>query len=129
MIATSQSIKYTINDNKNCIGKIFVSKFIKNLDSYKIPFIRTEKKDLIKIGIGDYEDFDSFIISSLNDYFNKINDDVLNKDEMLDNYTKLYSLWSNICECKENNNLVKLNEFYNKISYGLCLLGYEDKQL
>ena len=129
MIAISQSVKYNINDGGNLLGQIVVSDFIKSTQKYKVPFIKISKQILVKVGTGDYDDFDSFIVSSLNDYYNKITKDTINREENIENYTKLYSLWSKICECKENDNAVKLNELYNKISYGLYLLGYEDKQL
>lgn len=131
MIATSQCIKMDLYEKQNLIGKIKLSKFIKNINSYKLPFEKTNKKTLIKIGTGDYSDFDSFIISSLNDYYNKLSNptDLDTKENMLDNYKRLYSLWASICEAKEQNNIVELNNLYNKISYGLYLLGYDDKQL
>lgn len=131
MISASQSIKIKLFEKDNFIGKLKISKFLKNLDIYKIPFEQTGKKTLIKIGSGDYEDFDSFIISSLNDYYAKLNNptDLDTKEKMLEEYKNLYSLWTKICLAKENNNAVELNELYNKISYGLYLLGYDDKQL
>jgi hypothetical protein len=131
MIATSQSIKIDLKNNDENIGKIIVSKFLKNISMYKIPFVNSGKKTLVKVGTGDYENFDSFIISSLNDYYNNLNNptDIETKEEMLENYKRLYSLWSEICEAKENNEVVKIHNLYNKISYGLYLLGYDDKQL
>lgn len=131
MLVSSQCIKMDLYENQILIGKLKISKFIKEVNSYKIPFIKTGKKILIKIGIGDYSDFDSFIISSLNDYYNKLNNptDLDTKENMLEDYKRLYSLWTKICYSKEHNDIIELNTLYNKISYGLYLLGYDDKQL
>lgn len=131
MLATSQSKKYTISENQKRIGNVTVSDFIKEGSFYKIPFQEAPKMEVIKIGNGDYSDFDSFIISSLNDYYQKLNtpSDLETKEKMLDDYTKLYSLWTEICNKKEANALAELTDLYNKMSYGLYLLGYEDHQL
>jgi len=131
MLAASKSIKYDINDDNIYLGKLVISKFVKDISNYKIPFIKIKKQTLTKIGNGDYADFDSFIISSLNDYYTKLStpSDLETKEKMLENYTKLYSLWSSICSKKSENDVVELNSLYNKISYGLYLMGYSDKQL
>ena len=131
MIALSQSYKYNLDSNGKKLGTLFISKFIKNIDRYKMPFEDTSKKELIKIGNGNYDNIDNFIIESLNDYYKKLSSpsDVTSKEDMLDNYTKLYELWNGICQKKEENNIVELNDLYGKISYGLYLLGYNDNQL
>lgn len=131
MLASSQSIKMNLYEKDTLIGKLKLSKFIKDIKLYKFPFVKTNTKILVKVGTGDYNDFDSFIISSLNDYYNKLSNptDLDTKENMLEKYKQLYSLWSEICSAKENNEVVKLNQLYNKISYGLYLLGYDDKQL
>ena len=131
MISNSQSRKYKLEENNVNLGTLIVSKFIKNPSFYKMPFTKNKKQTLIKIGNGDYSDFDNFIITSLNDYYTKLSSpsDLETKEKMLSDYTILYSLWSSICQKKEENNIVELNNLYNIISYGLYLLGYSDKQL
>ena len=131
MITISQSIKYNINDNDNYCGRLLISKYIKPKESYKIPFQITPKRTLVKIGIGDYNDFISFVISALNDYYNKLStpSDLDTKEKMLENYTRLHKLWVDLCKAKDVNAVVEINELYDKISYGLYLLGYEDNQL
>ena len=131
MLALSQSIKYKITIEGKSLGTLLVSKFIKDINNYKYPFEDTKKMTLVKIGNGNYDDIDSFIIDSLNDYYKKLSSpsDVDTKEDMLNEYTKLYSLWTEICNIKDTGNFVKLNELYGKISYGLYLLGYEDNQL
>ena len=131
MLALSQSLKYNLKENNKNIGTLVVSKFIKSIDRYKFPFEDTSKKELVKIGNGTYENFDNFVIASLNDYYSKLSNpsDVETKEEMLDKYAKLYEMWSSICKMKKENNIVELNKLYNKISYGLFLLGYDDNQL
>ena len=131
MIALSQSLKYNLKENDKNIGTLLVSKFIKSIDRYKMPFEYVPKKELIKIGNGTYENFDNFVISSLNDYYSKLSSpsDVETKESMLEKYTQLYELWASICEKKKENNIIELNKLYNKISYGLFLLGYDDNQL
>jgi len=131
MISISQSIKYNIDENNNYFGKLFVSKFLKAKESYKIPFQKTAKKTLVKIGNGDYNDFVSFVISALNDYYTKLStpSDLDTKEKMLENYTRLHKLWVDLCKAKDVNDVVQINELYDKLSYGLYLLGYEDKQL
>lgn len=131
MIALSQSIKYDLDNDGKKIGTLILSKFIKETSRYKIPFEDTPKKTLIKIGNGTYENFDNFIISSLNDYYSKLSNpsDLETKEDMLEEYSKLYELWSSICDKKNENNVIELNELYGKISYGLYLLGYDDNQL
>ena len=131
MLAASQSIKYNIDNDGKFIGKLKVSKFIKSINKYKLPFSDTKKLEVIKIGIGDYDDFDNFIISSLNDYYKKLSSpsDVESKEDMLETYSNLYSLWEQICKEKAQNNYDELSDLYNKISYGLYILGYSDNQL
>lgn len=131
MLALSQSYKYDLDSNDKKFGTLIVSKFLKETSRYKMPFEDTPKKELIKIGNGDYDNVDNFIIESLNDYYKKLSSpsDVDSKEEMLENYTKLYQLWTSICNKKEEKNVVELNELYGKISYGLYLLGYTDNQL
>ena len=131
MLALSQSYKYDLDSNDKKFGTLIVSKFLKETRRYKMPFEDTPKKELIKIGNGDYDNVDNFIIESLNDYYKKLSSpsDVDSKEEMLENYTKLYQLWTSICNKKEEKNVVELNELYGKISYGLYLLGYTDNQL
>ncbi|MBE6161556.1 MAG: hypothetical protein E7158_05020 [Firmicutes bacterium] len=131
MIALSQSLKYNLNSNDKLLGTLLVSKFIKSIDRYKMPFEDTSKKELVKIGNGSYDNFDNFVISSLNDYYSKLSSpsDVETKEDMLEKYTELYELWSSICDNKKENNVEELNKLYNKISYGLFLLGYDDNQL
>lgn len=130
MIADSQSIKYELS-GENLKGIFKVSKFVKSLSDYKFPFNYVDEKTLIKIGSGDYNDFDSFIISSLNDYYNSLSlpTDLDTKENMLEEYKKLYLVWSQICDAKQNDDIVKLKELYQIISYGLLQLGYEDKGL
>ena len=131
MLAASQSIKYNIDNDGKFIGKLKVSKFIKSINKYKLPFSDTKKLEVIKIGIGDYDDFDNFIISSLTDYYKKLSSpsDVESKEDMLETYSNLYSLWEQICKEKAQNNYDELSDLYNKISYGLYILGYSDNQL
>lgn len=131
MISVSQSIKYNLEENGSYLGELTISKFIKKISLYKIPFVKVRKQKIIKIGNGNYKNFDDFIIFSLNDYYAKLNNinDLKKKEEMLNDYKVLYTLWSNICLKKEENNLLELNSLYNKISYKLYLLGYSDNQL
>ena len=131
MLATSQSTKYEIEINNQRRGTLAVSHFLEDPSFYKIPFEKTDQKTIIKIGQGDYNDFDSFIILSLNDYYKKLNEpnDLKVKEDMLAHYTQLYTLWQKICQQKESNQINELEKSYHKISYGLYLLGYEDKQL
>lgn len=129
MILKSQSIEYKLDSNGKDLGTMLVSKNIKDTSVYKYPFMSPNKKlEVVKIGSGNYNDFDSFIIASLNDYFNKLSNpsDLETKEGMLDKYTKLYNLWSIICEKKETNDVASLQKYYDKISYGLYQLGYND---
>lgn len=131
MLALSQSRKYEININDKTKGVLLISKFLKDISLYKIPFEETDKLEVLKIGNGDYDDVDTFIVDSLNDYYKKLSSpsDVETKESMLSTYTKLYELWTSINHKKEENNIVELNELYDKLSYGLYLIGYEDNQL
>ena len=131
MLASSQSVKYKIDNNGKFLGKLKVSKFIKEISKYKIPFADTKKLVVEKIGVGDYDNFDAFIITSLNDYYKKLSSpsDVESKEKMLETYSNLYSLWENICNMKNTDDYNELNSLYNKISYGLYILGYDDEQL
>ena len=131
MLTSSQSIKYKIDNNGKPVGKLKVSKFIKDISKYKVPFEDSKKLVIDKIGVGTYDNFDSFIIESLNDYYKKLTNpsDVDKKEEMLETYTNLYSLWEKICQQKDQGNYVEIRKLYNKISYGLFILGYDDEQL
>lgn len=131
MIALSQSSKYDINYGENEKGNLLVSSFINKGKEYKLPFLSMPKLNLVKIGNGNHANFDEFIIESLNDYYSKLSGpgDLGTKEKMLEDYKKLYSLWLQICECKEKNDVLRINKLYNMISYGLFLIGYEDHLL
>ena len=131
MLALSQCKKYEIDINSKSKGVLLISKFLKDISLYKIPFEDNNKMEIVKIGNGDYDDVDTFIVDSLNDYYKKLSSpsDVETKESMLSTYTKLYELWTSINHKKEENNIVELNELYGKLSYGLYLIGYEDNQL
>ena len=59
MLSSSQSIKINLYEKDTLIGKLKLSKFIKDIKLYKIPFVKTSAKVLVKVGTGDYNDFDS----------------------------------------------------------------------
>ncbi len=131
MIFANQCKKYDIKINAEYYGKLQVSNFLNRYAKYRFPFIKNEEGIIVKIGDSNLIRYDEYIIASLNDYYNKLSDpsDLSIKEKMLDNYTKLYSLWSEINIKKDENNILELNELYKKISYGLYILGYNEIQL
>ena len=118
MLTSSQSIKYKIYNNCKDIGEFKVSNFLNDIKKYKIPFEDSKKLVIDKIGVGTYDNFDAFIIESLNDYYKKLTNpsDVDKKEDMLEIYSNLYSLWENICKQKDQGNYIEIRKLYNKIT-------------
>ena len=91
------------------------------------PFIHNGARSIISIGRVNYELLDSFIVNSLNNYYQNMN---LTKNEetrkmQVANYQELYDLWQKVAIAKSNNDQ-NLNSYYDDLVYRLYLLGYRN---
>ena len=91
------------------------------------PFDRTKKGTVLSIGRVNYGLLDNFIITSLNDYYQKAMTckEAELKDKMLKEYNDLYLLWYTINQAKQQQN-PNLNSYYDDLVYRLYLLGYKE---
>lgn len=114
-------------DQGKRIGKIYYnSKFLfKGNDA--IPFTRNQKMILKSDGRVNYAVLDQFVITSLTDFYQKINN-IKNEEEkakQISTYQRLYYLWQRVMQAKQTND-INLNNYYDDIVYQLYLLGYRN---
>ena len=96
-------------------------------DKFTPLFTRINEQYKVKqVGRVDYNYLDSFIIKSLNDYYQKINvGDEEQRHQKALVYQRLYSSWNDILKAKKNPN-IEVNELYDAIVYELYLIGYKE---
>lgn len=114
-------------DQGKRIGKIYYNpKFLfKGNDA--IPFTRNQKMILKSDGRVNYAVLDQFVITSLTDFYQKINN-IKNEEEkskQISTYQRLYYLWQRVMQAKQTND-INLNSYYDDIVYQLYLLGYRN---
>ena len=91
----------------------------------KRPIDKNKGMEVVSIGRVNYALLDQFIMQSLNDYYQKINQ-VKHEEERkqrIIEYNTLYQLWYQVNVAKQTNDL-SLNSYYDDIVYRLYLLGY-----
>ena len=91
------------------------------------PFDRTKKGTVLSIGRVNYGLLDNFIITSLNDYYQKgmLTKDEYKRNAFIKEYNELYILWYTINQAKNTQN-PNLNSYYDDLAYRLYLLGYKE---
>ena len=118
--------KYKIDENNIAIGELEINPVIIEKCEFSYPFIRENiRKIITKIGNRDYEKLNKYIIDSMNEYFNRLNNaSASEKKRMLVTYNRLYDMWKELHNYKKNNNLVEMDKVYDLFSYELYVLGY-----
>ena len=119
--------KLLLSDSGKVIGIVSYNPEINFKEEYRRPFIRNGKVIVDSIGRVNYNMLDTFIVTSLNDYYSKI---YLTKDEDKKNqniltYQELYNMWQNVVKAK-NMHDINLNAYYDGLLYRLYLLGYHN---
>ena len=118
--------KYKIDENDKSIGVIEANANLLKTNTFLKPLIRESRyKRIIKIGNRNYEVLNSYIIHSMNDYYNRLM--VSSKSErpmMYNTYNRLYEMWKDLHSFKKENNLVEMDRTYDLFSYELYVLGY-----
>ncbi len=118
--------KFTIDENNKFVGNIEVNTEILHSKNFIRPFIRDNiGKEIIKFGNRDYNAAEQYIITSLNDYYNRLNSATgSEKIKMLNTYRRLYGMWRELYNYKKSQNLVEIDKMYDLFSYELYILGY-----
>ena len=117
---------YKIEENNTTIGVLGVNEeLIKNGPFYK-PFVREKMdKQITKIGIRNYDALNNHIITSMNDYYNRLmSASGTERKNMLNIYNRMYGMWKELHNYKKSNNLVEMDKTYDLFSYELYVLGY-----
>lgn len=116
-----------LNDNNYYLGIIRYNEKELNQSEFLKPFYRDlTPKLILKIGKRNYPLYDQFIITSLNDYYKRMNEASKNEQEnMLQNYNRLYNSWTILNQAKQNHQYKIMEDSYDEISYQLYLLGYK----
>lgn len=120
--------KYTVDENSVLIGKIEANADILQAEDFVEPFIRDKMAvEITKLGNRDYQKLDQYIISSLNDYYNRMmSADEMEKKKMISVYRHLYDMWQDLHNFKITKNLEELDKMYDLFSYELYVLGYSN---
>lgn len=120
--------KYTVDENSVLIGKIEANADILQAENFVEPFIRDKMAvEITKLGNRDYQKLDQYIISSLNDYYNRMmSAEEIEKKKMISVYRHLYDMWQDLHNFKITKNLEELDKMYDLFSYELYVLGYSN---
>ena len=118
--------KFAVDENNISVGKIEANNDLLNAENFIRPFIRDNSvSEVTKFGNRDYEKLDQYIITSLNNYYNRLmNATETERDGMLNTYRHLYSMWQELHNFKISKNLVEIDKMYDLFSYELYILGY-----
>lgn len=120
--------KYTVDENSVLIGKIEANADILQAEDFVEPFIRDKMAvEITKLGNRDYQKLDQYIITSLNDYYNRMmSAEEIEKKKMISVYRHLYDMWQDLHNFKITKNLEELDKMYDLFSYELYVLGYSN---
>lgn len=120
--------KYTVDENSVLVGKIEANADILRAEGFVEPFIRDKMAvEITKLGNRDYQKLDQYIISSLNDYYNRMmSAEEIEKKKMISVYRHLYDMWQDLHNFKITKNLEELDKMYDLFSYELYVLGYSN---
>lgn len=116
-----------LNDNFNFMGIVKLNDSLLKRANFIQPIFRNTSPLIIqKVGKKDYHQYDEFIITSLNDYYNRMSSaSQKDREMMLLNYNRLYESWTKLNQAKSNQDFSNLDEQYDSLSYQLYLLGYK----
>lgn len=119
--------KFKVEENNTTIGELEVNQDFVKQNTFYQPMVREkETKEVLKVGTRDNEIIQKFIITSMNDYYNRLmNSNGNERTTMLTNYTRLYELWKELFNYKRTNNITEIDKTYDMFTYGLYLIGYE----
>ncbi len=118
--------KYKIAENDASVGTLEVNHNLLANSVFIRPFIREKNYKMItKIGNRDYEVLNKYIISSLNNYYIRLQKATKSEyKRMFNTYNRLYDMWKDLHNFKKENNLVEMDKTYDLFSYELYVLGY-----
>ena len=118
--------KFSIDEENNSIGKVEVNIDILKNEKFYYPFIRENtNQEIIRYGNRDYQEFEQFIITSLNDYYTRLmKSSGIEYNNMLKIYERLYEMWQDLYNFKLSKNIEEINKIYDVFSYELYLLGF-----
>ena len=127
MFNNSELKAYNLTSDGKMIGIVRYNQEVIGKEEMTRPFIHNGARSIISIGRVNYELLDSFIVNSLNNYYQNMN---LTKNEetrkmQVANYQELYDLWQKVAIAKSNNDQ-NLNSYYDDLVYRLYLLGYRN---
>lgn len=118
--------KYEVDENNILVGKVEVNSDLLKEKDFIRPFIRkVEATEITKLGNRDYQKLDQYIVTSLNNYYNRLMS--ANEEErkvMLNVYRRLYGMWRELHNFKISKNLTEIDKMYDLFSYELYVLGY-----
>ncbi len=119
--------EYNLLDFEQFIGKVLANDSLIKENTFDKSIIRNNASyEVVQIGVIDYEELNQFIIKSLNDYYNKINEgtnEEINKKKTI--YKHLYQIWDNILQA-ENIGAKTVDDLYDDLTYALYTLGYKN---
>ncbi len=126
MFDASSFKKYYVDEDNNAIGKITCNFDLIHNEQFIKPIIRdNDLKEITKFGNRDYLKLDQYIITSLNNYYNRlISTSGEERNNMLQTYRRLYSMWQELHNLKISKNLKEIDKMYDLFSYELYILGY-----
>ena len=130
MFADTTFKKFTIAEKDKLVGRLEINDNLIANNKFVRPFIRDiESKMITKVGNRNYEKLNTYIINSMNDYYNRLtnNSSVSEQQMMLSTYRHLYEMWRDLHTYKKNNNLVEMDKTYDLFSYELYVLGYSEE--
>ncbi len=130
MFADTTFKKFTIAEKDKLVGRLEINDNLIANNKFVRPFIRNiESKMITKVGNRNYEKLNTYIINSMNDYYNRLtnNSSVSEQQMMLSTYRHLYEMWRDLHTYKKNNNLVEMDKTYDLFSYELYVLGYSEE--
>ena len=98
--------KYTVDENSVLVGKIEANADILRAEDFVEPFIRDKMAvEITKLGNRDYQKLDQYIITSLNDYYNRMmSAEEIEKKKMISVYRHLYDMWQDLHNFKITKN-------------------------
>lgn len=120
-------LNYKIKESNAIVGEMQVNIDLINSNSFYQPIVRDKSyKEILVVGERNNYKTKEFIIASMKDYYDKLmNASGSEKNNMLTNYNKLYSLWKELYNYQKSNSEKLLNDTYDIFTYSLYLLGYE----
>ncbi len=127
MFANATKKEYQFLDNGALIGHVRVNENFSFSGKFKRPMERNQRREITMVGHVNYALLDQFIISALNDYYQKISQtgNMEEYNQRVLQYNELYQLWYKVNVAKQNHD-IGLNSYYDDIVYKLYLLGYHD---